>query len=64
MADKKDLLSVHNPQLEAESDDIQENADRRRTNTDKDKDTEAISLSSSKDNEEEAADSLSPILRE
>ena len=69
MADKKDPLSAHNPQFEAdqESDesDIQKNAEDG-TNRDKDKVTEAeiLSLSSNEDNKEETADSLSPMRKE
>ena len=69
MADKKDPLSAHNPQFEADQEfdesDIQENAEDG-TNRDKDKVTEVeiLSLSSNEDNKEETADSLNPMRKE
>ena len=65
MADKKDPISAHNPQFEAESDDIQENTEDG-INTDKSvfTEVETFSLSSNQDNKEEAIDSLSPMRKE
>ena len=60
MADKKDPLSAHNPQFEA--DDIQENEEG--INVGKVTELEITSMSSNQEDAEETADSLSPMRKE